>query len=100
MAKKSRGTQAHHHNTGGSFPPFLLIGGIVLVAIAVAALVWVGLSPNRGGGTPQLQISAERLDLGKQVFDRNVRASFEITNTGTGTLTLQAPRVATALEGC
>lgn len=100
MAKKSHGS-ARRTDSRRSFPPLLLIGGIALVVIAVAAMVWVGLSPRSGnGGAPQLQVSSERLDLGKQVFDRNVRASFEIKNTGTGTLTLQVPRVATALEGC
>lgn len=100
MSNKSRGN-ARHSDNRRSFPPLLLIGGIALVLIAVAAMVWVGLAPKSGsGGTPQLQVSSERLDLGKQLFNQNVRASFEIKNTGTGTLTLQVPRVATALEGC
>jgi hypothetical protein len=101
MSRKQR--QAHNPSTRASrsFPPLLLIGGIALIAVAILALVWIALSPNRSaGGTPQLQVSAERLDLGKQIFDRPVRASFEIQNAGSGTLTLQVPRVPTVLEGC
>lgn len=82
--------------------PLLILGGIVLVAIAVVALVWIALTPNRGsnGGVPQLEVNTERLDLGKQIFESPVHASFDVRNTGNGTLTLSAPQYATLLEGC
>jgi hypothetical protein len=81
--------------------PWLLLGGLALGSLALVALVWSALTPNRNnGGVPQLQVSTERLDLGKQIFDRPVRASFTIKNSGTGRLTLNVPRVATVLEGC
>jgi|SRR5581483_3023212 hypothetical protein len=102
MTKKSRvpaGKNAHRQSRQNSSR--LLIGGIALVAVAVLALVWFALSPNRGsGGTPQLQVSADRLDFGKQIFNTPVHASFEIKNSGTGTLTLSVPRSVTLLEGC
>lgn len=79
----------------------LLIGGIVLIAAAVLVMVWLALTPSRGdGGIPKLETSAERLELGKQIFDQPVRATFTIKNAGNGTLTLNAPGSATALEGC
>ncbi len=79
----------------------LLLGGIVLISAAIVAFVWFALTPNRNAnGTPQLQVNTERLDLGKQIFNKTVRASFTVTNTGTATLTLDVPRSATLLEGC
>jgi hypothetical protein len=103
MSKKSRG------NSGRPVPrpgkqnqsSWLLLAALALGSIAIVAVVWFALTPNRGsGGVPQLQVSAERLDLGKQIFDRPVRASFTVKNDGDGALTLDVPPVATVLEGC
>jgi hypothetical protein len=78
-----------------------VVAGIVVVAVVVLGLVWFATTPNGGsGGTPQMQVSAERIDLGKQSFETPVQASFDVKNTGTGTLVLNVPRVATLLEGC
>lgn len=101
MPRKSHVNSVHGPKKKRNTFSLLVIGGILLISIAVLSLVWITLTPNRGdAGAPQFQVSAERLDLGKQLFDRSVRASFTITNAGTGTLTLNVPRVATALEGC
>jgi hypothetical protein len=94
----------HNHNLvphkRNLFAP-LLLGGIALGAIVVVALVWIMLTPNRGdGGKPQLQVSTERLELGKQSLGSTVRASFTVKNAGTGTLTLNAPSRPTVLQGC
>lgn len=102
MTKKSRANSvkgAQRKQSPNS--TWLLIGGIALVGIAVLVLVWFALTPNRGnGGTPQLQVNTDLLDLGKQTLGKSVHASFEVKNTGNGTLTLNVPRVATLLEGC
>lgn len=101
MSRKNSGgaNRASQTKQPGISP--LLIGGIVLVVIAVLIFGWIAFSPNRGSaGTPQIKVSTERLELGKQVFDRPVRASFTVTNTGNGTLMLDVPRIATVLEGC
>jgi hypothetical protein len=97
MARKNVGRRGAYQKK--SAPSALLRVGIALVAIAVLALMWVALNPARGG-TPQIQVNTERIDLGVQPFERRVRADFQLTNTGTGTLTLQVPRAATLLEGC
>lgn len=79
----------------------LLLGGIVLISAAIVVFIWFLLTPNRtAGGAPQMQLSAERVDLGKQAFNTPVRASFTVKNVGTGTLTLNVPRSTTLLEGC
>lgn len=102
MTKKSQGKSNHHPvRSKPNKSAWLLIGGLALVAVAVLALVWITLTPNRGdGGPPQLQVSTERLDLGKQILGKTVHASFEVSNKGTGALTLSVPQVATVLEGC
>ena len=102
MTKKSQGKPSHHPvRRKPKTSAWLLIGGLALVAVAVLALVWITLTPNRGdGGPPQLQVSTERLDLGKQILGKTVHASFDVSNTGTGALTLSLPQVATVLEGC
>lgn len=94
-ARQTRDSSKRKFNTSS----LLLLGGIALVAIAIVAFVWLALAPS-SGGTPQIQVDNERIDFGKQPFERPVRATFQIRNTGTGTLTLSVPRVATLLEGC
>jgi hypothetical protein len=102
MAKKSYLNRNHHSVRGDrNRSARLMLGGMALVAVAVLALVWVMLTPIRGdGGKPQLQVSTERLDLGKQILGSTVRASFTVKNAGTGTLTLSAPSRPTVLQGC
>lgn len=101
MTKKSRGKTVPRSGQKRSLTPLLLIGGIALIAIAVLGLVWLALPRNRGnGGVPQLQVNTERLDFGKQIFGHPVHASFDVRNTGKGTLTLSVPRSVTVLEGC
>ncbi len=80
---------------------WFLFVGIALIAVALLAFIWFALTPQRASsGTPQLQVNTERLDFGKQIFEKPVHASFQIKNVGSGTLTLSVPRSATLLEGC
>jgi hypothetical protein len=79
----------------------MLLGGIVLIGVAIVVFILFLMGPNGNtGGTPQLQVNTERIELGKQIFNNPVRANFVIKNAGTGTLTLDVPRSATLLEGC
>lgn len=102
MARKTHSNPNHQSvRRKWNTSTWLLIGGLVLGASAVLALVWLTLTPNRGdGGKPQLQLSTERLELGKQILGSTVHASFDLSNKGKGTLTLSVPQTATALEGC
>lgn len=101
MSRKSHVNTVHRAQKKRNTSSLLLIGGLLLIAVAVLVMVWISLTPNRGnGGTPQLQVSAERLDLGRQIFNRPIRASFTLKNTGNVALTLNVPRATTALEGC
>lgn len=101
MAKKSNANPTRRRGTSSRSPTLFILGGIAIVAAVI--LVWVAFSltpASQSGGAPKLQVSTDRLDLGKQLFDHTVHASFTIQNTGTGTLTLQVPRTATLVEGC
>ncbi len=100
MSKKQqlKETQSKHNKNSSSL--LLAAAGLVLVA-ALLGLVWVATSTSRSnGGTPQVQVNTERIDLGKQIYETPVQASFEVKNSGTGTLVLTVPKVATLLEGC
>jgi hypothetical protein len=86
---------------GGQLPSWVfLVGAIVLLVIAGAA-VWMLLTPQTQGGVgPQLTVNQERIDLGKQPFEKMVRAEFVVTNVGDRALTLDASAPVRALEGC
>lgn len=83
-----------------SFPLWIFAGAIILVVIAVA--VWFFQSGETGSGQvgPRLAVNTERIDLGKQPFDKTVRAEFKLTNTGDRALTLDASPPIRVVEGC
>lgn len=75
--------------------------------IAAAAVLFIGivifLASNQatpGAVGARLQVDQERIELGNRIFDQPVRAVFVVKNVGDGTLRLEAPRIATLLEGC
>lgn len=76
------------------------LGGIVLIAVMLGAWMMLNPPPTQGSIGARLQVDRERIDLGNQIFDRPVRAVFTAKNVGDETLKLEAPRVATVLEGC
>lgn len=88
--------------TGNSFPfVWILAGASVLVLAGVG--IWIaGNSTESGSGQigPRLVVNQERIDLGRQPFDKMVRASFLVQNTGDRSLTLDASAPVRAIEGC
>ncbi len=89
----------------GMMKKFIPLAVVFLVAVF---LVFVGLttlaktsSENIQGATgPRFQVDREKIDMGKQIFNNTVRAAFTVKNVGDGTLKLEAPKVASILEGC
>ncbi|MBI5034813.1 MAG: hypothetical protein HZB51_30180 [Chloroflexi bacterium] len=81
---------------------------LVVVFVVAVFVIFVGIAtlqeasnPDVQGATgPRLQVDREKIDLGKQIFDKTVRAAFTVKNIGDSTLKLEAPRVAALLEGC
>ncbi len=83
--------------------PILIIGIVALVAIGYSIATRVYQAPraaNPGVIGPRLQVDQEQIDLGRRTFNQPVRAVFTIKNTGDDTLSLNVPRIVTALEGC
>lgn len=77
-----------------------LAGAVVLLALAALG-VWVLLTPQTQGGVgPQMAVNQERIELGKQPFEKMVRAEFVVSNTGDRPLMLDASAPVQALEGC
>jgi len=84
---------------------FRLIAILVsaLVLILAGAGIWWSQNPAEDGSGqigPHLAFNQEKLDLGRQPFDKTVRAEFKITNSGDRTLTLDASAPVRVVEGC
>lgn len=79
-------------------------GGLLVVLIAVYYLVGTANSgaPKVTTATngPHVQVDTQKIDLGDQPLGNTVHASFNVENAGDGTLTLNAAKIATVLEGC
>lgn len=88
--------QAERRNTIMHTLPF------VIAAVGVLALgIGVFLMTNPSAtGTPRLQVTQDKIDLGNRIFDQPVRAAFTVKNIGDGTLKLETPRIAEVIEGC
>ncbi len=83
-----------------SFPIWIFVGAAVLIIAALT--LWFTQNAETGEGKigPRLAVNAERIDLGKQPFDKTVRAEFKVTNSGDRTLTLDANTPVRVVEGC
>ena len=84
-------------------------GQIVLLAIASVAILatvyfaYVAVSgPQKVTGVlgPHFAVNTDKIDLGDEPLGKTVRASFDVKNTGDGTLTLNTPQMPTVLKGC
>jgi len=97
--RKTRAHQQRNAQTKKLVPP--AIGAIVVLFVVFVAFTMVNqATPVNGIGVPRLQVDREKIDLGNRIFNQSVRAMFNVKNVGDGTLKLDAPRVATVLEGC
>lgn len=86
--------------------PLLLVALGVLLLGTVAVLAWRSAgqpaSPGAGGaaGSPSLKADRTRVDLGDVRLGETVSVSFELTNTGTGTLQFREAPWVEVVEGC
>ena len=83
-----------------SLPIWMFIGAAVLIVAALA--LWFTQNVETGSGKigPKLVVNSERIDFGRQPFDKMVRAEFNLTNNGDRTLTLDASSPIRVVEGC
>ncbi len=84
-----------------SFPLiWIFVGALGLIIAGIG--IWFVQNVETGAGQvgPRLAVSTERIDFGKQPFDKMVRAEFKVINTGDRTLTLDSSTPVRVLEGC
>ncbi len=83
--------------------PLAALGALAVLAAAYFVFTTVTKSSNAvsaGVNGPHFQVDTEKLDLGDQPLGNTIHASFNVKNTGDGTLTLNPAQTATVLEGC
>lgn len=83
-----------------SFPIWIFVGAFLLILAAIG--IWSVQNSETGEAKlgPRLAVSTERIDFGRQPFDKIVRAEFKITNTGDRSLSLDASTPIRVVEGC
>ncbi len=83
--------------------PFAGAGVLILFAIAYVVFT-TAAKPSQpvatGVNGPHFQVDTDKIDLGDEPLGKTVQASFNVKNTGDGTLTLNAAQMAKVLEGC
>lgn len=75
----------------------------VVAGLAILAGAGVLLSrpaPPTVSGPPRLAVDRLEIDLGRQPFERLVRASFVVTNAGRSTLRLDGAPPVEVIQGC
>lgn len=75
-----------------------IAGGLVILAGAGALLSRP--APRTVSGPPRLAVDRLEIDLGRQPFERLVRASFVVTNAGGDTLRLDGSPPVEVAQGC
>ncbi|HLF28720.1 MAG TPA: hypothetical protein VJG32_20515 [Anaerolineae bacterium] len=104
--KKSRRPVPKQAPSASINPLLIIVGGVVLVAIA--ALVIFGAGGNTAGpqptpevtGAPKLKADQERVDLGNVRLGQPVSVNFELTNTGDQPLYFKEKPYVEVVEGC
>lgn len=80
--------------------PILIIGILALLGAGMVAYGSFAPANVSGANGPRLQVDREQVDLGDQHFGATVRATFKVTNTGDGSLSLNVAKIATVVQGC
>ncbi len=101
-ARELRRRRAERQEQFGRLVPWALVGALVLIGLGLLVYGQIQSAPPTilGVNGPRLQLDREQVALGDRHFGTTVRAVFTLTNTGDGTLIVNAPKVATAVQGC
>ncbi len=99
MANESNKSRAASKQPRG-FSPLWIFAAATVLLVAGVGLLFLGSGESIAKLGPRLAMNQDKIDLGKQPFDKTVQATFTITNTGDRTLTLDATGPVKALEGC
>lgn len=73
-------------------------GGLAI--LAGAGVLLSRPAPPTVSGPPRLAVDRLEIDLGRQPFERLVRASFVVTNAGGSTLLLEGAPPVEVAQGC
>jgi hypothetical protein len=94
MAKKNQKYRKQKQQK--NFPwLFVALGGGLLLLVAVLFV------RNSGGtGTPSLAVDQNQIDYGYVKFGENRQFTFQVTNTGDGSLRFKEQPYIEVLEGC
>ncbi len=84
---------------------WLLWAGLAVVGVlaVVALLAWQSSRSADAGtasGTPNLEVDQTHIDFGDVPMDKMVKASFKLSNTGDGPLSVVVPNTPEVVEGC
>jgi archaellum component FlaG (FlaF/FlaG flagellin family) len=103
IAERER-ERAEEHRKGmmSKFIPLTVVFLVAGFVIFVGSTTLTKTSSENIQGTtgPRFQVDREKIEMGKQIFNNTVRAAFTVKNVGDGTLKLDAPKVATVVDGC
>jgi hypothetical protein len=81
-------------------PALILIAVGALAIVVAAAFALTGRTGGASGGTPQVAVDRESINLGDVPVGQTVSAAFTITNTGSEPLRLTEPPYIEVKEGC
>jgi hypothetical protein len=101
----NRSKENPNHSKKSNQALYLVLGGIVLVAVALFAL-WKSGQPDAPAvpievkGQPSLKVDQDRLDFGDVKLGQTVTASFVLTNVGDKNLRITSKPYIQVLEGC
>ena len=86
-------------------PVLLVLGGVVLLGVALFALWKSGQPANpqvpiEVSGAPSLKVDQDKVDLGDVPLGKTVTVSFELANVGDQPLRFSAKPTVEVVEGC
>ncbi len=86
-------------------PVLLVLGGMVLVGVALFALWKAGQPassqvPIEVSGAPSLKVDQDEVDLGDVPLGKTVTVSFQLANVGDQPLRFNAKPTVEVVEGC
>jgi hypothetical protein len=94
--------RGHTRTSNSRLPLFLLIGGAVLLLVAVFFTFQKKPAPYMpvGDGSPILQVDKETVDLGNEKLGTFAQVSFKITNAGNQPLRFSKAPYVEVKQGC
>ena len=103
---KHRRVQSNRTAQGGHPALWVILGGVVLLALAIAVLAWNGNGQGDNAtlikqlGAPAIEVSHTEINLGDVKLGQWVQAEFKVTNVGDQPLKFSEAPYIFVKEGC